>query len=82
MSEDKKDIITALLQEYDIHSAEDIQDTIKDLLEETYRKCLRFKFENTKKISFCCKLELQKTKLFVYRVFHPKSMYVDQLKLS
>lgn len=32
MSEGKKNIIAALLQEYDIQSAEDIQDALKDLL--------------------------------------------------
>ena len=32
MSEGKKNIIAALLQEYDIKSAEDIQDALKDLL--------------------------------------------------
>ena len=31
-SEGKKNIIAALLQEYDIQSAEDIQDALKDLL--------------------------------------------------
>ena len=32
MSEGKKNIIAALLREYDIQSAEDIQDALKDLL--------------------------------------------------
>lgn len=32
MSEGKKNIIAALVQEYDIQSAEDIQDALKDLL--------------------------------------------------
>ena len=32
LSEGKKNIIAALLEEYDIQSAEDIQDALKDLL--------------------------------------------------
>ena len=32
MSEGKKNIITSLIEEYDIHTAEDIQDALKDLL--------------------------------------------------
>ena len=32
MSEGKKNIIAALLQEYDIQSAKDIQDALKNLL--------------------------------------------------
>lgn len=32
MSEGKKNIIASLLQEYDIKSAEDIQDALKNLL--------------------------------------------------
>ena len=31
MSEGKKNIITSLIQEYDIHTAEDIQNALKDL---------------------------------------------------
>ena len=40
MSEGKKNIITALLQEYDIQSAEDIQDALKDLLGGTIKEML------------------------------------------
>lgn len=36
----KKNIIAALLQEYDIHSAEDIQDALKDLLGGTIQSML------------------------------------------
>lgn len=40
MSEGKKNIIAALLQEYDIQSAEDIQDALKDLLGGTIQSML------------------------------------------
>ena len=40
MSEGKKNIIAALLQEYDIQSAEDIQDALKDLLGGTIESML------------------------------------------
>lgn len=40
MSEGKKNIITALLQEYDIQSAEDIQEALKDLLGDTIKEML------------------------------------------
>lgn len=40
MSEGKKNIITALLQEYDIQSAEDIQDALKDLLGGTIKEMM------------------------------------------
>lgn len=40
MSEGKKNIIAGLLQEYDIHSAEDIQDALKDLLGGTIQSML------------------------------------------
>lgn len=40
MSEGKKNIITALLQEYDIQSAEDIQDALKDLLGDTIKEMM------------------------------------------
>lgn len=40
MSEGKKNIIAALLQEYDIQSAEDIQDALKDLLGGTIQEML------------------------------------------
>lgn len=41
MSEGKRNIISALLQEYDIHSAEDIQDALKDLLGGTIESMLQ-----------------------------------------
>ena len=40
MSEGKKNIIAALLQEYDIQSAEDIQDALKDLLGDTIKEMM------------------------------------------
>ena len=40
MSEGKKNIIAALLQEYDIQSAEDIQDALKDLLGGTIKEMM------------------------------------------
>ena len=40
MSEGKKKIISELVEEYDIHSAEDIQDALKDLLGGTIQSML------------------------------------------
>ena len=40
MSEGKKNIITALIEEYDIESAEDIQDALKDLLGGTIKSMM------------------------------------------
>ena len=40
MSEGKRNIIAALLQEYDIQSAEDIQDALKDLLGNTIKEMM------------------------------------------
>lgn len=40
ISEGKKNIITALIQEYDIQTAEDIQDALKDLLGDTLKEML------------------------------------------
>ena len=40
MSEGKKNIIAALIQEYDIKSAQDIQDALKDLLGGTIQSML------------------------------------------
>ena len=40
MSEGKKNIIAALLQEYDIQPAEDIQDALKDLLGDTIKEMM------------------------------------------
>ena len=57
MTEGKRDIIRQLLQEYDIQTAEDIQDALKDLLggtikemmEAEYRRCLVHQVRNTLK---------------------------------
>ncbi len=46
MSEGKKNIITALLDEYDIQSAEDIQDALKDLLGGTIQSMLESEMDN------------------------------------
>ena len=43
LTEGKRNIITALINEYDIKSAEDIQDALKDFLEELSKKCLKLK---------------------------------------
>ena len=40
MSEGKKNIITGLLQEYDIKTAKDIEDALKDLLSGTIQEML------------------------------------------
>ena len=50
MTEGKRSIIHQLLEEYDIQSAEDIQDALKDLLGGTIRgkKCLQSALEKTK----------------------------------
>lgn len=40
MTEGKRNIIQGLLQEYDIESAEDIQDALKDLLSGTIQEML------------------------------------------
>jgi len=40
MSEGKKNIIASLIQEYDIKTAEDIQDALKDLLGSTIQTML------------------------------------------
>ena len=39
MTEGKRNIIRQLLEEYDIETAEDIQDALKDLLEYSARDC-------------------------------------------
>ena len=46
MSEEKKNIIAALLQEYDIQSAEDIQDALKDLLGGTIESMLEAELDD------------------------------------
>ncbi|KXL52934.1 hypothetical protein CLNEO_14760 [Anaerotignum neopropionicum] len=40
MTDEKRNIIQQLLQEYDIQSAEDIQDTLKDLLGGTIKEMM------------------------------------------
>lgn len=45
MSEGKKNIIAALLQEYDIQSAEDIQDALKDLLGDTIKEMMEVEMD-------------------------------------
>ena len=46
MSEGKKNIITALIQEYDIQSAEDIQEALKDLLGGTIESMLEAELDD------------------------------------
>ena len=46
MSEGKKNIIDALLREYDIQSAEDIQDALKDLLGGTIESMLETELDD------------------------------------
>ena len=41
MTDGKRQIIQQLLQEYDIETAEDIQDALKDLLGGTIKLCMR-----------------------------------------
>lgn len=46
LSEGKKNIIAALLEEYDIQSAEDIQDALKDLLGGTIQSMMEAEMDN------------------------------------
>ena len=46
MSEGKKNIIAGLLQEYDIKSAEDIQEALKDLLGGTIQSMLEAEMDD------------------------------------
>ena len=46
MSEGKKNIIASLIQEYDIHTAEDIQDTLKDLLGGTIKEMMEAEMDH------------------------------------
>ncbi|MDT8718881.1 transposase, partial [Clostridium sp. 19966] len=46
LSEGKKNIIAALLDEYDIQSAEDIQDALKDLLGGTIQSMLEAEMDD------------------------------------
>lgn len=46
LNEGKKNIIAQLIQEYDIHTAEDIQDALKDLLGGTIESMLTAELDN------------------------------------
>ena len=46
MTEGKRNIIQQLLQEYDIESAEDVQDTLKDLLGGTIKEMMEVEMDN------------------------------------
>ena len=46
MTEGKRNIIQQLLQEYDIETAEDIQDTLKDLLGGTIKEMIEAEMDN------------------------------------
>ena len=46
MTEGKRNLIQGLLQEYDIQSAEDIQDALKDLLSRTIQDMLETEKDN------------------------------------
>ena len=46
MTEGKRNIIQQLLQEYDIETAEDIQDALKDLLGGTIKKMMEAEMDN------------------------------------
>ena len=43
MAEGKRNLIQGLLHEYDIHSADDIQEALKDLFLEQFEVCLKQK---------------------------------------
>ena len=45
MSDGKRNIVAGLMKEYDIKSAEDIQDALKDLLGDTVQDMLESEFE-------------------------------------
>ena len=46
MTEGKREIIRSLLSEYDIQSAQDIQDALKDLLGGTIKEMMEAEMEN------------------------------------
>ncbi len=46
MTEGKRNLIQGLLQEYDIKTAEDIQDTLKDLLSGTGKEMLEAEMDD------------------------------------
>ena len=46
MTEGKRNIIQGLLQEYDIETAEDIQEALKDLLSSTIKEMMETEMDN------------------------------------
>lgn len=46
MTEGKRNVIQGLLREYDIQTAEDIQDTLKDLLSGTLKEMLEAEMDD------------------------------------
>ena len=46
MSEGKRNIIAGLLQEYDIRTAKDIEDALKDLLDRSVRRTFQARTED------------------------------------
>ena len=46
MTEGKRNIIQGLLQEYDIETADDIQDALKDLLSGTFQEMLEAEMDD------------------------------------
>lgn len=49
MTEEKRNIIQTLLQEYDIESAQDIQDALKDLFGGTIKEMMEAEMEDLMK---------------------------------
>lgn len=52
MSEGKRNIITGLLQEYDIKTAKDIEDALKDLLGGTIQEMLEAEMDEHLGVQF------------------------------
>ena len=52
MTEGKRNIIQQLLQEYDTQIAEDVQDTLKDLLDGTIKGVVEAEMNERLKVSF------------------------------
>lgn len=50
LTEEKKNLINGLLQEYDIQDASDIQDALKDLLGGTIQEMLESEMDNFKEL--------------------------------
>ena len=59
MTEGKRNLIQGLLQEYDIQSADDIQEALKDLLSGTIQDMLETEMDNH--LGYDCKLRLNGT---------------------